>query len=84
MLLPKINLGQAQALAERLRQSLENNPVPTSAGPLVVHASFGVYPITAQTADAAQCLHRADMALYDAKNNGRNQVRTWHPGLQPR
>ena len=84
VLLPKINLGQAQALAERLRQSLENNPVPTSAGPLVVHASFGVYPITRKTADAAQCLHRADMALYDAKNNGRNQVRTWHPGLQPR
>jgi diguanylate cyclase (GGDEF)-like protein len=84
VLLPKINLGQAQALTERLRQSLENNPVPTSAGPLVVHASFGVYPITRKTADAAQCLHRADMALYDAKNNGRNQVRTWHPGLQPR
>jgi PleD family two-component response regulator len=43
-----------------------------------------VYPITEQTADAAQCLQRADMALYDAKTSGRNQVRTWHPGLQPR
>lgn len=84
VLLPKISLEQAQTLAERLRQSLEQNPAPTSAGLLVFHASFGVYPITVKTADAAECLQRADMALYDAKNNGRNQVRTWHPGLQPR
>ena len=84
VLLPKVSLEQAQTLAERMRQSLEQNPAPTSAGPLVVHASFGVYPITEQTADAAQCLQRADMALYDAKTSGRNQVRTWHPGLQPR
>lgn len=84
VLLPKISLEQAQTLAERLRQSLEQNPAPTSAGLLVFHASFGVYPITVKTADAAECLQRADMALYDAKTSGRNQVRTWHPGLQPR
>lgn len=84
VLLPQMSPEQAYALTERLRQSLEQNPAPTSAGPLAFRASFGICPITEQAANAAECLQRADMALYDAKNSGRNQVRTWHPGLQPR
>ena len=84
ILLPRTSLVQAQALAERLRQSLEQNPAPTSAGPLQFRASFGICPLVSEETEAAMCLQRADMALYNAKNSGRNRVCTWHPNLQPR
>lgn len=84
ILLPRTSLAQTQALAERLRQSLEQNPAPTSAGALEFRASFGICPLAGEEADAALCLQRADMALYNAKNTGRNRVCTWHPDLQPR
>ncbi|MBV2162790.1 MAG: sensor domain-containing diguanylate cyclase [Comamonas sp.] len=84
ILLPRTSLAQTQALAERLRQSLEQNPAPTSAGALEFRASFGICPLAGDEVDAALCLQRADMALYHAKNTGRNRVCTWHPNLQPR
>lgn len=84
ILLPRTSLAQAQALAERLRQSLEQHPAPTSAGALEFRASFGICPLTSEETEAAMCLQRADMALYNAKNSGRNRVCTWHPNLQPR
>ncbi len=86
VLLPNINLEQAQLLAERLRKSFEDNPASTSAGPLEFRASFGVCPLLQDEASvsASDYLQRADMALYWAKNHGRNQVCTWHPGLAPR
>ncbi|MBN1242248.1 MAG: diguanylate cyclase [Spirochaetales bacterium] len=74
-LLPDTGLEGALALAERLRATLELEPVQCLAGPVRVTASFGVaagVPLSSGWLD--QLLGRADEALYRAKEAGRNRV----------
>jgi diguanylate cyclase (GGDEF)-like protein len=64
----------AEQLAERLRQEIGDEPVPTPVGPLPVTISVGVAHLQAADADLDQLVARADTALYEAKENGRNRV----------
>lgn len=66
-LLPRTALGQAEALAERLRVSVED----AGAGDSVT-ASIGVAMLED---DVRRAVLEADVALYEAKNAGRNMVR---------
>lgn len=66
-LLPRTALGQAEALAERLRVSVED----AGAGDSVT-ASIGVAMLED---DVRRAVLEADVALYEAKNAGRNTVR---------
>ncbi|MGE3624553.1 MAG: diguanylate cyclase [Bdellovibrionales bacterium] len=67
-------LGDGFKVIERLRQSLERLPIilPNGHG-IGITASFG---LTVSHDDVAidELIHRADQALYRAKNQGRNQV----------
>jgi two-component system cell cycle response regulator len=65
-------LGDAGALAERLRNAVAVLQFETCA-PLKITCSFGVSD--RRPGDGIdELLHRADKALYRAKQNGRNQV----------
>lgn len=67
-LLLEADESQARAVAERCRRALE-----AVGGALGVTASFGVTVL--QDGDTVStCLRRADLALYDAKQAGRNRV----------
>ncbi len=66
-LLPRTGPGEAEALAERLRGSVEDAGSGDS-----VTASIGVAMLED---DVRRALLHADVALYDAKNAGRNTVR---------
>jgi diguanylate cyclase (GGDEF)-like protein len=66
--------GQAPELAERMRQSVADEPVITGAGPIRVTISVGLTQLDAADAGLDQLLARADHALYRAKEGGRNQV----------
>ena len=66
-LLPHTDLGEAEALAERLRTRVQK--VGSGAS---VTASIGVAMLED---DVRRALLRADVALYDAKNSGRNMVK---------
>jgi diguanylate cyclase (GGDEF)-like protein len=66
-LLPRTDLGEAEALAERLRVRVQGAGSDAS-----VTASIGVAMLEG---DVRRALLRADEALYDAKNSGRNTVR---------
>jgi diguanylate cyclase (GGDEF)-like protein len=76
ILLPMTDIGEAAALAERLRTLVEQhiweNP---SLGKLCITVSLGVAAIPAQGIETAEHLIAcADKALQQAKANGRNRV----------
>ena len=64
----------ATVLAERLRQAIAEEPVQTDAGPVSITVSVGVAAMDDATADPDALFQRADAALYDAKQSGRNRV----------
>jgi diguanylate cyclase (GGDEF)-like protein len=76
VVLPGADVGTATAVAERIRRRLESLSIPQELGGVnrVVTASFGAAsaPVTAVKAD--ELIAAADVALYAAKTNGRNQV----------
>jgi diguanylate cyclase (GGDEF)-like protein len=73
---PETEIGQACVLAERLRASVQRSQFPVREGvALSVTISLGVAEFTSEeTVD--QVISRADSALYAAKDEGRNRVRT--------
>ena len=75
VLMPDTDYGQAQLVAERVRQSIAERPFEVNAGrPLSVTVSAGV-TLNESDADTPETLiKRADVALYRAKREGRNRV----------
>jgi diguanylate cyclase (GGDEF)-like protein len=75
VLLPETDIFTAIKVAERLRSSVEASPLPTEHGHITIQISVGVAKLSTQTNDLNRLLELADMALYNAKQNGRNRVR---------
>jgi diguanylate cyclase (GGDEF)-like protein/PAS domain S-box-containing protein len=75
LMLPETALPAAMALAERLRQTVEQKSIPMSGGPPVSFTvSIGVAALTDPSQGVDDLLKRADQALYQAKSSGRNRV----------
>lgn len=76
ILLPQTPIAGATELAERLRHSIEERPVLFEGAAIKVTASFGIagYPETVPHSD--WLFPAADRALYMAKGNGRNCVKS--------
>jgi len=70
VLLPKADVQGAAQVAERLRTAIEAHKI---AG-VKVTASFGVAQCDAGMADPPAFVEKADQALYQAKEGGRNRV----------
>jgi len=74
VLLPETDTAAATAVAERLRAVVEQASAGWSKGELAVTISIGVTAWTTSDEAVDPVLHRADVALYEAKRLGRNQV----------
>lgn len=76
LLLPDTGLAHAHALAERMRQRVESQPVLAGSVALRLTASFGVADCEpAQPGSGLEALLRTvDEQLYAAKRDGRNRV----------
>lgn len=76
ILLPQTSLSGSVELAERLCRAIAARTIPVASTEISVSASFGVasYPEAVATRDAL--FPAADRALYEAKNAGRNCVRS--------
>jgi len=72
----------AVQLAERLRQDLEGQVFRTDKGELRCTISMGVATFPAHSQSKEDLIERADLALYAAKEGGRNQVRVWNRGMR--
>ena len=78
IVLPRTDLRAAVAVAEDVRRAISSRPCVSQHGPdVVVSASVGVHTVVPGTMDDMEdALQVADQALYAAKANGRNCVRT--------
>ncbi|MCX6060028.1 MAG: GGDEF domain-containing protein [Chloroflexi bacterium] len=74
VLMPNTTLEDAVLLAERIRLSIANTPFDTSTQVLILTGSLGAEIFTAELSGIDELLRNADMALYHAKNSGRNCV----------
>lgn len=74
VLLPNTNLEEAVITAEKLRTLIKSTPVVYSRKNIPITASFGVADI-GETID--EILNNADNAMYVAKKEGRNLVRSY-------
>jgi diguanylate cyclase (GGDEF)-like protein len=78
VLLPEVGESGTRVAAERLRAALEisppaNSATPSAAAGMPYTVSIGV--ATRRPSESiAELLHRADIALYEAKAGGRNKV----------
>ncbi len=76
ILLPKAGQDVAERLAETLRSTVQNSPVSLrDAEPLNFTISIGGVALDTQRETIETALNLADIALYEAKNSGRNCVR---------
>jgi diguanylate cyclase (GGDEF)-like protein len=74
VLLVETPMDEAEQTAERLRQVIETTTVRHAEQTVGVTASFGLAALQAED-DFAELFRRADVALYAAKDAGRNCVR---------
>ena len=73
VVLPGQNLSEAEAMANRLRLNAADLRIRSPRGPVRLTCSFGVSEWSeGETVEGL--LKRADIALYEAKNGGRNRV----------
>jgi diguanylate cyclase (GGDEF)-like protein len=85
MLLPHTDAGGAMETAERLRRAVETRPVRMSGLAVPVTLSFGVASYPGSASSRESVFAAADRALYRAKADGRNCVRSASPrDIQPR
>jgi len=83
LLLPEIDKEHAFQVAEKLRKTVENEDFPKEAR--LPHKnltiSLGFATLLEDTYNAHELLKFADIALYEAKNQGRNRIEGYRPDL---
>ncbi|QHW34373.1 sensor domain-containing diguanylate cyclase [Paenibacillus rhizovicinus] len=68
--LPQIRTGQAYRIAERIRSTVEGQTDPT----VTVSCGISEWSFDEEKISVESLFYRADMALYEAKKNGRNRI----------
>ena len=84
VILPQTERDGARVLAERVKQAVESTAFPL-VPPGVITVSLGLATYPANGITAGELLEAADIALYAAKQSGKNQVSTAEgmPGSGP-
>ena len=82
ILLPAIETAQdAGKVGEKIRLSL-NQPFELAGHTLKIGSSIGVAIYPEHGSDEKLLVKSADIAMYHAKKNGRNNVKIYQPGMQ--
>lgn len=85
VLLEAGSIGEAMQLAERLRVQFATHPTHYEGREIAHTLSCGLVEIEpgADQRHVRELMRRADAALYEAKNRGRNQCFFYQPDLDP-
>lgn len=70
VVLPNTDMSKAVVIAERIREAVEGIDLPQKNS---VTISGGVAVLNGET--SAELINKADMKLYEAKNDGRNRIK---------
>ncbi|MCF8002305.1 MAG: GGDEF domain-containing protein [Halanaerobiales bacterium] len=76
IILPKSSLDKAKPVGERLRKNIEDNIFKFEEAKISITISIGITTYNQNTKNIDNLIHKADLALYEAKNRGRNCVVT--------
>lgn len=76
LLLPDTPHANAIYVAERMREQLMLTPIQLENEMINITASFGVASMREDDTEFNSILERADLAMYEAKHGGRNQVKS--------
>jgi diguanylate cyclase (GGDEF)-like protein len=81
MILQNINMESGKAIIERMRTSISTcaSPMP-ELNNIYITASFGIALLDSDIS-IEESINRADTALYEAKNYGRDRVCIWDPSM---
>jgi diguanylate cyclase (GGDEF)-like protein len=72
-----VSVNQAKEIAERLRRTITEQNISTNNGKRIkITVSIGVACFSKHAQSLQSIIHNADIAMYSAKKNGRNRVRT--------
>lgn len=72
--LPNTNSLKAYKIIERIRKAIEKTNIKIEGEKIKITSSFGLYTVYDDKLTAAEIIKNADSNLYQAKNQGRNQV----------
>ncbi len=72
ILLPHTDVAEAQGIAKRLLEAVEHRAFVVSGQPIPLTASIGIAMFPDHEDTVGELLSRADLAMYQAKENGRN------------
>jgi len=74
VILPNTSSKQAYEIAERIRKAIEVKDIMLGDAVVNISASFGISNLEENQQNFNQIFHEADVALYKAKNSGRNCI----------
>ena len=77
ILLPHTGVQAALAVSEKIRRAIAQLRIAMGTGTTEITASFGVAGLDRSISDIDGLLKRADLALYEAKGDGRNRCVIW-------
>ncbi len=81
VILPGATADESRVVAERVRRHLARMPIPGPEGRFHLTSSIGIASVEGASDTLEKAIHRADLALYRAKREGRNRVVVFEPGM---
>jgi diguanylate cyclase (GGDEF)-like protein len=78
-MLPEVGEGDAENVAERLLEAIRTEPFEAMGHSMRICASIGVVRYPEHSTDAEEILSLADVAMYQAKEQGRDRVCVFDP-----
>lgn len=81
VVLPGATAEESRVVAERVRRHLSRMAIPGPEGRFHLTSSIGISTLDSAYDTLEKAIHRADLALYRAKREGRNRVVVYEPGM---